>query len=42
MPDASRFVFVHESYPGETGTLGTIQFVEGWFDELRRRVPGGR
>ena len=41
-PDASRFVFVHETYPGKTGTLGTIHYVERWFDELQRRVPVAR
>lgn len=41
-PDASRFVFVHETYPGDTGTLGTIHYVDRWFEQLRRRVPIAR
>ena len=39
-PDASRFLFVHETYQAGEAAPSTIHYVEHWFDQLRR-VPRG-
>jgi Tol biopolymer transport system component len=41
-PDASRFVFVHETYRADIETARTIHYVERWFDQLRQQVPVAR
>ncbi len=34
-PDASRFLFIHETYKADAKKPDTIHFVARWFDELR-------
>jgi eukaryotic-like serine/threonine-protein kinase len=38
-PDASRFVFVRETYPPAASAPREIHLVLHWFEELRRRAP---
>ncbi len=40
--DASRFVFVRETYPPAVSAPHEIHIVQNWFEELRRRAPAGR
>jgi hypothetical protein len=37
--DASRFVFVHESYPPGSPPAHDIQVIQNWFAELKARAP---
>jgi Tol biopolymer transport system component len=37
--DASRFLFVRETYPPAVSAPRHIQLVQNWFEELRRRAP---
>jgi hypothetical protein len=40
--DASRFVFVRETYPADSTMPSTIHYVDRWFDQLRQQVPMAR
>ena len=40
--DAQRFLIVREAYPPAVTAPREINFVQGWFDELRDKASGQR